>query len=268
MLEEINKVVEGTQVFVISYDPETKNYTWSRPFSVEEARALALDVSTSIQRDYKGVSGLRQGLSVGERTGELCSMNTLKGIVANKILAQGSEGTRRLHTVREMVGDNRAGMLRQGILIDGGIAVYSGEDPDKSIAQGLVAALKGRGYELPVLLSFNALDLSLGGERYGATPIIVPNGEIMSGEAAMEFLRNNHFVTGNSGVRRLCRGDGGRLIAYWEGRLGCFDDDCRVGRFVTFGDVEELREEALGFLDRQYQAGKRSFDEITASRSR
>jgi len=239
-----NHRINGTDIFVFSYNPDKELYTYSRPFNAKEAEALATGTNEAIKQ-YGKVSGLRQGLTANS-SGELVNMSTLKGIVANKVLMGRTENQQWLPTVKELIALQKNGMLSSGILIDGGIALYDGQNPDTEIAQALMATAGEKGYSTPVLASFKSLDLREGGKRYGVTPVIVSSDGLIHGADAEKIIADDFSFVGDSGVRRLVRNGVGRFDARWCGGLGSFGEDCRVGRFSAVGSAQKLEQEALG----------------------
>jgi len=256
-MKTLNQQIQGTDIFVFNYHPEPACFTYSRPFTPEEARALAQETNDAINSRYKGANGLRQGLSANEQ-GELFNMSTLKGIVASRTLMQRTDGQQWLPTIPEGTELQKAGLLPRGILSDFGLALYNERAPDEEIARTLSAKTDTQNHALPVLASFISLDLDLGGERYGVTPILVSADGLVYGNGAETLLEENRFITGNSGVHRVYRDDDGYWLAGWYGDLDGFSGGCRVGRFSAAGSAEKLREEALG----KYTQIKKGFDEI------
>ncbi|MBU1136108.1 MAG: hypothetical protein KJ559_01205 [Nanoarchaeota archaeon] len=240
-IKPINRRVEDTDLFVFGYNLDTGNFTYSRSFSQEEAGRLAETTNAAIDTQYKGVKGLRGGLT--ERNGSLTNMSTLKGIAANTILMNDSQGRRWLPTLEEGLALDGAGMLPKGVLVDFGIALYDGENPDREIAQAMMEFAKSRGFEPPVLASFSSLGLEEGGEEYGVTPQLINSKGLITGRDAVKVLER--FYKGNSGVRRVGRNDYGVWSALWPDHLDLFSEHCRVGRFSAEGDEKKLKEEAL-----------------------
>lgn len=244
MAKAINERIANTDIFVLSYDSKSKLYTYSRPFTQPEAESLATATNEAIASQYGNARGLEGGLRAV--SGELVNMSTLKGIVANQVLMQSSGKKQWLPTIAEGVQLQKQGMLPSGVLIDFGIALYDGEDPDKEIAQAMIATAGEKGYVLPVLASFKSLGLIKGGKSYEVTPQIASAEGLIFGVDAARFLAENSFYKGNSGVRRLGRSRGGLWVTVWEVDLGDFNGSCRVGRFSATGSAQKLREEALG----------------------
>ncbi len=241
-MKQINQRIAETGIFVFSYDPQTRKFTYSRPFTTKEAKDLAEQTNATINSQYKGVKGLRKGLAA--KNGKLVNMSTLKGIVANRVLMQSTNAQQWLPTIQEGITLQRAGMFPSGILIDIGIALYNEQAPNKEIAKSL--ANEGR-YVLPVLASFKSLDLSLGGKRYGVTPRLVSADGLTSGKDATKLMQANSFYQGEgTGVRGVCHSNGDFWCADWNDDLGYFYEDCRVGRFSAKGSAQKLEEEALG----------------------
>lgn len=245
-MKQINQRIASTDIFVFGYNPTTQNFTYSRPFTADEAKSLAERTNVAIDSQYSGTAGLRQGLAANDN-GELTNMSTLKGIVANRVLMQNSDAQQWLPTIQEGIALQKAGMLPSGILIDFGLALYDEQNPDKEIAKALGTTARAKQYALPVLASFKSLGLSLGGKRYGVTPQLVSVDGLTFGEDAAKLLKENSFYQGDgTGVRRLFRDGGGDWGADWIGGLDGFYADCRVGRFSAEGSAKKLEEEALG----------------------
>ncbi len=240
----INQRITNTEIFVFNYDSKTKLYTYSRPFSAEEAELVAKETNQDIKSQYDNAKGLKEGLSA--REGELFNMSALKGIVANKVLAKITDNQQWLPTIAEGVQLHKARMLPSGVLIDFGIALYDSEAPDREIAQALSATAREKGYSLPVLASFKSLDLAKGGERYAVSPKIISAEGLIVGDEARKFLEENFNWAGNSGVHGLGRGGDYGWDAGWCGHLDCFCKVCRVGRVSSLGTKEKLEQEAFG----------------------
>ena len=123
-IKVINTKVNGTDIFVFNYNPENKLYTYSRPFNVGEAKFLVKEFNQAVSAQYNNANGLREGLSVDNRTGEIFNMNTLKGILANRLLMNKTDGKQWLPTIKEGIQLQKQDMLPSGFLIDFGIALY------------------------------------------------------------------------------------------------------------------------------------------------
>ena len=219
MAEAINQRIEGTDIYVFSRGDE-ESYTFFRPFELDEAKQLA-DATNRLIADYdvKGLNG--RGLEVDEGRTEIFNISTLRGILANRTLMQQTDGQSWFPTIGEGVKLQRAGLYRDGILIDHGLALYSEENPDSEVAQALAEDARRLGIEvMPVFASFKSLDLGQGGKRYGVIPQMVSADGLDSGEEAKKLAEENRYILGNSGVRRLDRGSDG-WDADWDG-LGSF----------------------------------------------
>jgi len=244
MIKAINQRIANTDIFVFGYNPQTQTFTYSRPFTAEEAEVSAKETNQAIASHYGNANGLRGGLQA--RNGELINMSTLKGIAANRELMRRTNGEQWLPTIEEGIELQRKGMLPSGVLIDFGLALYDSQNPDKEIAQSLSATATREGYVTPVLASFKSLDLVSGGKAYGVTPQIVSPSGLVFGEEAKKLLSENSFYKGSSGVRGLCRYGDGDWDASWDVFLDDFGEDWRVGRFSAVGSAQKLEQEALG----------------------
>ena len=244
MEKTINQRIADTGIFVFSYNPQTQLFTYSRPFTVEEAKLVADETNQVIASQYGNTNGLRGGLQA--RNNELINMNTLKGILANRALMRRTNNHQWLPTIKEGIQLQAQGLFSFGVLIDFGLALYDNKNPDEEIAQVLSMTAKEKGYAAPVLASFKSLDLAEGGKRYGVTPQIVSVDGLTFWDEAKELLDKNSFYKGNSGVRGLYRHWGGAWDALWYDGLDLFGDGCRVGRFSAEGSAKKLEEEALG----------------------
>lgn len=259
MVKQINQRVEGTNLFVYSHKPETGIFAYFRPFSVDEARALAADTNKSI-RDY-GVKGLKGSeLYADEDTGELVRVSTLREILANRTLMHQANGKKWLPTISEGLELQKAGLYRPGILINHGIALYSADASDEEIAKTLVATAEKQGYTLPVLAPFKSLGLKAGGARYGVTPEIVSPEGLIQGRDAERMLRGNFRWVGNSGVHRLDRVGVGVWDADWDNDLDYFSEVCRVVGFSAEGSVQNLRDIIQGEIKSNYDSQRRKLE--------
>ncbi|MEK6825463.1 MAG: hypothetical protein AABY00_01620 [Nanoarchaeota archaeon] len=248
-IKTINQRITNTDIFIFNYNPQTSLYTYSRPFTIEEATSLAVETNNIITSRYKDAKGLKGGITVNSDTAELTNMSTLKGIVANRVLmntAQKTENLKRFPTIEEGIELQKQGMLNTGVLIDFGLVLYSNTNPDQEIAGSLVTQAQEQNYALPVLASFTALDLQLGGKRYGVTPTFISSQGLLSGVEAQTFLEKHGFYQGKSGVLGLGRGRDGDWHAGWGGGFVSSDGDCRVGRVSAEGSAKKLEEEASG----------------------
>lgn len=252
----INQRIVGTEIFLFSKDSKG-NFTYSAPFTKEEANATAEAVNNLTKTEYAEAKGMRQGLSVDGKTFALFNMNTLKGIVANKELSRQSSGALWLPTIEEGIAMHEAdialardaeqkgrsyGMLLSvGQLFDFGTALFNNKAPDEEIANSMCRTAQQGNYSLPVLASFKSLGLKVGGERYGVMPELTSGNGLISGEKAEQVL-NKFRYRGNSGVRRLCRDGGAIWNAGWGDDLDGFDADCRVGRKSGVASAKNLAE--------------------------
>lgn len=259
MEKVINQRIANTDIFVFGYNPETKLFAYSRPFTADEANVLAKETNQIIQSQYKGVNGLR-GELIANDNGELTNMCTLKGIVANRTLKKITDNQQAFPTIEEGTRLQRFGMLPSGVLIDFGIALYNEKNPDEEIAQKMIITAKQEKYITPVLASFNSLDLEIGGKRYGVIPILVSKKGLVDGKEAEKLLKENSFYVGNSGVHGLYRGRDDNWNAGWGDSLDGFDEGCRVGRFSAKGSAQKLEKESLG----AFIPVKKSLDSILA----
>lgn len=244
MEKTINQRIADTGIFVFGYNPQTLLFTYSRPFTIEEAKLVADETNQVIASQYGNARGLRDGLQA--RNNELINMSTLKGILANRALMRRTNNQQWLPTIKEGIQLQARGLLSSGVLIDFGLALYDNKNPDEEIAQVLSATAEEKGYVTPVLASFKSLDLAEGGRHYGVTPQIVSVDGLTFGDEAKKLLDKNSFYKGNSGVRRLFRYGYGGWIADWNFDLDNFAEGCRVGRFSAEGSAKKLEEEALG----------------------
>lgn len=252
-----NHRVEGTNIFVFSYNPDKKLYTYSRPFSAREAEDLAKATNNFISNQYNELNGLKGGLNANAG-GELVNMSTLKGIVANRVLMEKTDNHQWLPTIKELIALQKQGMLSSGVLIDGGIALYDEKNPDSEIAQDLIATAQEKGYNTPILASFKSLGLNRDGKRYGVKPTIVSADGLIIGQEAKDVLKEDFRWVGDSGVRRLGRSVDGRFNADWNGGLDVFLNYCWVGRFSAEGSAQKLEQEALG----NYSSVRKSLDAL------
>ena len=158
MEKTINQRIADTGIFVFSYNPQTQLFTYSRPFTVEEAKLVADETNQVIASQYGNTNGLRGGLQA--RNNELINMNTLKGILANRALMRRTNNHQWLPTIKEGIQLQAQGLFSFGVLIDFGLALYDNKNPDEEIAQVLSMTAKEKGYAAPVLASFKSLDLA------------------------------------------------------------------------------------------------------------
>lgn len=240
-----NQIIEGTNLYIFSKNAKTGDFTYSRPINAEEA---------------KEVADKTPGLKVAQ-DGSLTYMNTLRGIKANRELTRQTSGNVWLPTIQEGFLLHDAKLLPSGEVMDFGIALYNAENPDKQIAEKLMADAKKNGYEVPILASFKQLDLENGGDRYGVTPVFVSKEGLITGKDAVKLL-GRFTYRGNSGVHRLYRYNG-NWDADWDVNLGYTNGDCRVGRVSAVGSAKNLRELAESQIKQNYtDARSKLEDEI------
>jgi len=239
MNEIRNKRIEGTNLYIFSNNTKTGDFTYSRPIAMDEARMVADKVS---------------GLKVA-KNGSLTYMNTLRGIRANRELMNQTQGKVWLPTIQEGFALHDAKLLPSGQLMDFGIALYNGENPDKQIAGKLMADAKKADYAVPIMASFKSLNLEQGGKRYEVTPIFVSKEGLISGTDAVKILER-FAGKGNSGVRRLLR-HLGSWDAYWDDLLDVAYDNCRVGRVSVVGTAKNLIELAENEVRAKYASNNK-----------
>ncbi|MBU0977826.1 MAG: hypothetical protein KKD18_05400 [Nanoarchaeota archaeon] len=246
MAKTINQRIANTNLYVFSRDPAAGLFTYSRPITPDEGRDVAGQITIN-----GGLGATNEGV--------LYNMSTLKGIVANRALMKQTGGKVWFPTISEGLSLHDAGLLPKGELMDFGIVVYNGGNPDKEIAQALTETARQKGYALPILASFTSLDLNIGGERYGFTPVIVSEDGLITGTDATDTLKR--FITGDSGVRRLCRGRLGDWDAGWYVDLDGFGEYCRVGRVSAVGSEKNLRELVSSQIEQNYNAQRRKLEQ-------
>ncbi|MEK6889031.1 MAG: hypothetical protein AABW80_02890 [Nanoarchaeota archaeon] len=230
-----NQRIEGTSLYIFNKDVKTGDFTYSRPISMDEAKAVASKVD---------------GLNVADN-GSLIYMNTLRGIRANRELMAQTQGNVWLPTIQEGFVLHDAKLLPSNELMDFGIALYNVENPDKQIAGKLIECARQKGYAVPILASFKSLDLEQGGERYGVTPVFVSKEGLITGQDAVKLLERFNF-RGNSGVCRLGRSYG-VWVADWDVSLDA-DGVCRVGRVSAVGTAKNLIELAENEVRTKYDS--------------
>jgi len=248
-LKEINQRVDGTDIFVFNYNPETKLYTYSRPFNVDEVNDLARESNQVIASQYSNTNQLvwGNGLEAYKHTGELINMSTLKAIVANRVLMKRTNGKQWLPTIKEGIELRRHNMLPPEVMIDFGLVLYDGLYPDKEIAQSLIATVKAQNYAMPVVASFKSLDLKIGGVIYSVMPQIVSADGLYHGNEAESLLTNHFPKRANYGVHKVCLDTDGRWDASRAGVLDKFDLFCSAGRISTKDSMQTLEQEAKIF---------------------
>ncbi len=235
----INQRIEGTNLYVFSQDKKTGLVTYSRPLLVDEAQAVATAVNQRIKTEYENARGLGNGLQVTEN-GSLYNMSTLKGILANQELMQQSKNALWFPTIQEGRLLHNAKLLPSGELMDFGLALYSDASPDAEIATFLSATARKGNYTLPLLASFKALGLKLGGERYGVTPTLTSQDGLLTGADAQKMLEGFDY-TAKTGVHGVDRSGGGCLVADWGGILDSSGGGCRVGRVAAEGSERDVK---------------------------
>ncbi|MBM3232732.1 hypothetical protein FJZ18_01030 [Candidatus Pacearchaeota archaeon] len=255
----INQIITNTDIFVFSYNPQTKLYTYSRPFTLQEATLLATDTNTFIKNNYASAKGLQGSLDVDPVTAEIYNISTLKGILVNQVLTDKTKETnnpQRLPTIQEGIQHYNAGLLNanalcKDILVDHGIAVYSDDNPDQEVAQALIetsrtAVLNSAEQEinvLPLVASFSSLGLRPGGKCYGVLPVIVSSKGLIYGEKAQDFLNDNNFIQDINGVHGVVWDYYDSWCASWDDNLNIFYSNCRLGRLIAEGSAEILEDE-------------------------
>ncbi len=236
MIKKVNR--QFGKVYVFNYDDEAGLFTFNRPLAVDEAREVASEFDRAVRENYRNAKGLTGCLGVA-KDGALYNMNSLKGIMANRIL-MGETGEKWFPTIGEGLLLYDARLLPTEYLIDFGLVVYNAQSPNnEEIAESLVETANRNGYALPLLASFKSLNLKLGGERYGVIPQIVSDDGLITGEEAEELLEKRFTLIETSGFQRLDIGAGGVWLAGWSA-FDSFNRFCRIGRISTFGSEETL----------------------------
>ncbi len=165
-------------------------------------------------RDFQNTQGLSGHFKYNEKTGLIEGSSTNLGILANQILQSPLAGKdkRWLPTIREGITLDNAKRLYRGVYRDWGIAVYFDERPNSEVAQSLIQ----RGYSLPFLASFKDLRLNPAKNAQGLEIVFVDEPtELIQGEEAQRFLKENNFYTNNSGACGVGRDDDANLVASW-----------------------------------------------------
>ncbi len=256
---EINQRIEGTDLYIFSKNSQTGVFTYSRPLHIEESKLVAEVVNASIKDAYANAKGLRQGLTVDEKTAALYNMNTFKGILANRELMKQTRGTLWFPTVQEGLLLHDAKLLPLGELMDFGLAVYSIGNPNKKLSESLVAQARDKNYALPILASFKALDLQSGGEEYGVTPEIVSDAHLTIGADAVELFKK-FLNVGKSGVQRLYW----NYVVDWVAGRDGLDDFyayCRVGRVSGEANAKNLQALVQFQVEKNFSRRRRELEQ-------
>ena len=200
--------------------PVVKSYTFAKPFRGNDAQEVYKAVKGRIARDFKDASEFNGYFQFNEETGEINGSSLYHGILINDELTQAGLW---LPTFIEGKQLDKAGKLSNGVYRDYGIAVYDENDPNLNTAKKLVAESKKKNWNLPILALFKSLTLGKGA-NIGFNK---NTQDLITGDEAVQYLKDNFNYVGNSGVQGLGRGGYSLWIADWYCLVGS-DDDGRV----------------------------------------
>ncbi|MEK6850489.1 MAG: hypothetical protein AABX85_02860 [Nanoarchaeota archaeon] len=220
---------ENDGVFV--HAPVIQRCTFSRSLQGDEAREVYKEVKAMVAKDFKNVPAFSQYFEFDEERGLIKGSNTFYGIVANEVL---SKSGLWIPTIVEAKQLDAAKKLSNGVYRDFGIAVYDESNPNKEIAQKLIAEANKRGWQTPILLPFKALKLKKGGSPYGVSVLFKDDAQgIMNGDEARTYLKEQFNYVSNKGAHRLSRGGDG----YWSAANAYLANSGDYGR-VDFASGE------------------------------
>ena len=215
-------------------------FRYAEPFSGKDAQELVREAKGRIVSVFNNAQGLQGHLEYNPESEMIEGSSTNLGILLNSILAEKGKG---LPTIREGIDLDKAGRLSNGVYRDWGVAVYSEGNPNANVAKVLME----RGYQLPFLASFNDLRLRNANNAQGLEIFFVDEPkELIQGEEAEAFLRENNFYTNKTGARGVDRDWSGIRGADWNN----FDDSNSDGR-VDFVCAEGAREKLQARLNDQ-----------------
>ena len=219
MAKDIAKSTAQSNMHVL--EPIIDKYVFAKPLQGDEAKAVYEEVQGRIKKDFKNAPEFNGYFKFNEQTREINGSDLYHGILINKVLNQ--EGL-WLPTFIQGKKLDDLGKLSNQVYRDFGVAGYSNNNPNKDIAERLIKGAEKRGWELPILASFNALKLI----KTGVKISFDKNTQgIITGDEAKQYLDKNFDYKANAGVRRLGRGSVGGWVAAWY-RLGGSLDPGRV----------------------------------------
>ncbi len=209
-------------------------FRYAEPFSGKDAEELVREVKGRIKSEFENANGLQGHFEYNSESKMIEGSSTYLAILANSILAEKGKG---LPTIRDGIALDKAERLANGVYRDWGVAVYLEGNPNANVAKVLME----RGYQLPFLASFNDLRLRNANNTQGLEIFFADEPkELIQGEEAESFLRDNNFHTNKTGARRVDRGGDGNRYAGWVD----FGDSGSGGR-VDFVCAEGAREKLL-----------------------
>lgn len=191
--------------------PVVSSYVFAKPFKGDEAKAVYEEVKGRIERDFRNAPMFKQHFQFNEQTEEINGLNTYFGILIDNVLSQTGLW---IPTIQEAKQLDASGRLSNSVYRDFGIAVYSEAQPNQEVAKRLIHEAERRGWELPVLAPFKALDLI----KTGVKISFKKDAEgVIYGEEARQDLDKEFENRGSWGACRLGCSGSGSWVAGWDG---------------------------------------------------
>lgn len=199
---------------IVILKPIIQKYAFAQEFKGDDAKKVFNTVTKRILKDYKDIPVFNGDFEFNEKTQKINGSSLCLGILINNELRKKS-----LHLPSVIEGKvlDAYGKLTNGDYRDYGIAVYSYEEPNSKLAKELVKKASERNLELPLLIPFNALNFKKDrGKNISSIFLREETPDIITGEQARKYLREQFSDKGSTGVRRLYRNDVGSWAAGWN----------------------------------------------------
>ena len=241
---------QNNGIFVLA--PVVKSYTFAKPFRGNDAQEVYKAVKGRIARDFKDDAPKFNGyFEFNEETGEINGSSLYHGVLINDELRQVGLWFPTFVEGRQL---DKAGKLSNGVYRDYGVIVYDETTPNSNVAKKLVAESKKKNWNLPVIAPFKSLTLGNGA-------IIGFNQntqDLVTGDEAVQYLKDNFNYVGDSGVQRLYLGRNG----YWDANLNGLvysDDYGRVDWVCGEATQKNLESAVLSEVD---EIGRKELEQV------
>ncbi len=261
----LDQVLSTAKDIVPIKKSEGDRWTFAVPFQGEIARHY-FDETVSNPAEA-GVEGFKGYWKFDNETGLIIGSSTNHCLrLATKMRPDGFW----LPGVPEARVLDRAGKLTNRGYRDLGVAVYNDAEPNKKIAQEIIAQAEGK--QLPFLLPFGAMDYEVDKKFPEGIAISLaenPKG-IITGEEAAQILSQMNYP-GSSGACRVYRYWLGGYLAYWC-RFYASCGDGLVDWMCAEGAPADILGAHASLMERKYEGQaqelQRQIKQLSAERDR
>ncbi len=268
----INQRIGETELYVFSKDVSTGLFRYARPMFKEEAepyrgKFIHPDIASMYAR-------AKNGYLVG------ASVRSMS--LANRGLMKKYSGRAWIPTIEEGIQLQKEKLLLPDVLTDLGVVVYAQESSEdkrpyeKDLEKHLMADIKRKGYEFPVLASYKAIEFKEQ-PRGHSLPEIVSTESLFTGKDAERML-NEFLHRGYRGAQRVYFSRKSGVVAGNDGpwslsiktshRITCLNDEDEdfVAEYITrLGDGDELRADIEIEIEQRFSSEKRKHQEKVSS---